>query len=239
MRKAQSPDMRIVNLGEAIRPSAAVVTIDVVRAFSCTALAFERGAEEITCVRSLDEARVLGALHPQKLLMGEERGLKPEGFDIGNSPHEVQMLDLAGKSLIQRTSNGTRGLIEAIHAPLLFAAGAVNATATAKILEESGTREVDFLVTDPATSEDRACARFMIDTLLGNKPDPAELTKTVLGSFAEHRALWHRVRTTEEIADFENDVTTCAQVDRCIFAVAGRVIDLAEGGIQCVTLTKS
>lgn len=87
------------------------VVIDVFRAFTTQAYFFDRGAERIIPVLTLDEAHTLKAEHPDYVLAGERGGLKPEGFDLGNSPTEALEIDLSGKTVIHTTSNGTRGLI--------------------------------------------------------------------------------------------------------------------------------
>ncbi len=66
-----------------------VVIIDVLRAFSTAAYAFGAGAESITLVADADEALSLKTQRPDALIMGEVHGVKPEGFDFGNSPTEI------------------------------------------------------------------------------------------------------------------------------------------------------
>jgi 2-phosphosulfolactate phosphatase len=45
--------------------------------------------------------------------IGEDHGLRPDGFDLPNSPVEVAAADLRGRSVVQRTSAGTRGVVAA------------------------------------------------------------------------------------------------------------------------------
>jgi hypothetical protein len=47
--------------------------------------------------------------------MGEVSGRAPPGFDFGNSPFEVSKVDFQGKTIIQRTSAGTQGIVVAAH----------------------------------------------------------------------------------------------------------------------------
>ena len=42
---------------------------------------------------------------------GEVGGLRPEGFDFGNSPTYINDADLSGLTMIHRTSAGTQGVV--------------------------------------------------------------------------------------------------------------------------------
>ena len=54
--------------------------------------------------------------HRGTIALGEHGGLRPDGFDYPNSPAIVSRLDLAGRTLVQRTSAGTRGVVAAADA---------------------------------------------------------------------------------------------------------------------------
>jgi 2-phosphosulfolactate phosphatase len=67
--------------------------------------------------------------------MREVRGQAPPGFDFGNSPFEISDIDFGGKTIIQRTSAGTQGIVEAaIEAERLYAASLVTAEPTVRTL---------------------------------------------------------------------------------------------------------
>ncbi|MBI2706669.1 MAG: 2-phosphosulfolactate phosphatase [Actinobacteria bacterium] len=109
----------------------AVVAVDVIRAFSSAAYAFNSGAAAIHLVADVEEALAFKAAHPGVLAMGENHGRCIDGFDFSNSPVEVAKADLAGCTLVQRTSAGTRGVVAARSATRLWCASLVNASATA------------------------------------------------------------------------------------------------------------
>src|SRR5688572_24084000 len=88
-----------------------VVVIDVIRAFTTAAYAFGAGAEAIYLVATVEEALAFTHAHPHVLAMGEERGRRIEGFTFSNSPVEVSRADLRGRTLVQRTSAGTQGVV--------------------------------------------------------------------------------------------------------------------------------
>src|SRR5689334_19053048 len=99
-----------------------VVVIDVLRAFTTAAYAFGAGAHEIWLVAGVDEALGLADRLPGSLVMGEDGGRRPEGFDLSNSPVGAWRADLAGRTLVQRTSAGTQGVVAARAAERLFVA---------------------------------------------------------------------------------------------------------------------
>ena len=99
-----------------------VVVVDVIRAFTTAAYAFGSGAAEIYLVGDVDEALAFKAAHPGTIALGENRGQRPEGFDYPNSPAMVSRVDLTGRTLVQRTSAGTRGVVAATGADRLWAA---------------------------------------------------------------------------------------------------------------------
>ena len=67
--------------------------------------------------------------------MGEVHGRAPDSFEFGNSPFEISGIDFSGKTIIQRTSAGTQGIVEAAtKAERLYAASLVTAEATVRAL---------------------------------------------------------------------------------------------------------
>jgi len=125
----------------------AVVVVDVIRAFTTAAYAFASGAAEIYLVGTVDEALEFKAANLGSLAMGEERGLRPDGFDLPNSPAMVRDADLDGRTLVQRTSAGTQGVVRAADATRLWAASLVVASATARAVVTAGLGEPAYVIT--------------------------------------------------------------------------------------------
>ena len=90
----------------------ACVVIDVLRAGSTIVTALGYGAARIVLAATPDEARAHAAkLAPGSFLLGGERGgLKIDGFDLGNSPHEYATERVEGKTIVFTTTNGTEAL---------------------------------------------------------------------------------------------------------------------------------
>lgn len=157
-----------------------VVVIDVIRAFTTAAYAFGSGAEAIYLVASVDEALEFKAHDGVVLAMGEDRGRRPAGFDFSNSPVAVSQADLGGRTMVQRTSAGTQGVVAAVDADRLWAASLVCASATAAALNRAGIGDPSYVITgcvanrpDVSGSDDRLAAELIERVRLGRDPDAA------------------------------------------------------------------
>ena len=89
---------RVVTSNEIGRACGGAVVIDVMRAFTVTAWAFHLGAERIVLLRELDEALALKARTPGSLAFQD--GAPLPGFDLANSPVQIERLDLRGRSRV-------------------------------------------------------------------------------------------------------------------------------------------
>jgi 2-phosphosulfolactate phosphatase len=88
-----------------------VVVIDVLRATTTICHALAAGGVVIPCLE-VDEARGVAGDYPpgQAVLGGERKGLRIEGFDLGNSPSEYTPATVGGRTVVFTTTNGTRAL---------------------------------------------------------------------------------------------------------------------------------
>jgi 2-phosphosulfolactate phosphatase len=100
--------------------------IDVIRATSTIVALFGSGVKSIIVAGTLDEAYSLKKAFPDRLLCGEKGGLKPDGFDHGNSPLEFSTLELSGGQAILKTTNGTVAFMKATGSPAVFSLAALN-----------------------------------------------------------------------------------------------------------------
>jgi 2-phosphosulfolactate phosphatase len=118
---------------DVIEPEGSVcIVIDALRATSTITTVLACGARDVLVAGTVDEARRLHEEIPDALLCGEVGGLPPQGFDHGNSPVELEGLDLRGRRLILATSNGTRALSGLRPARAVFAGSLLNLTACAR-----------------------------------------------------------------------------------------------------------
>lgn len=164
----------------------AAVVIDVIRAFTTAAYAFGAGADALIPVGTVAQALALRERFPEALLIGEERGLMPEGFDFGNSPAALAGSDLRGRLLVQRTGMGTQGLVRSAQARPLLAASFVCAGATARHLRRAAPEQITLVRSGvaPEGEEDDACGDYLAALLRGEAPDPAALLQRARRSYA-------------------------------------------------------
>jgi 2-phosphosulfolactate phosphatase len=123
-----------------------VVVFDVFRFTTTLTTAMAAGAAAIWPFGNLEAARTAwAAFSGPKLLCGELGALRPEGFDLGNSPGEFTPDRVAGKTLFFSTTNGTVAVLAAESAAAgappghLFAGALVNASAVANAVLAAGT----------------------------------------------------------------------------------------------------
>lgn len=113
---------------------ATVVIIDVVRATTSIVEALAQGVRTVFPTSSAEEAVKLAASlgREDTLLCGERKGLKIEGFDLGNSPAEYIGAELDGKRLVMTTTNGTPALRAADEAARVLVCAFTNLSAVAR-----------------------------------------------------------------------------------------------------------
>ncbi len=147
----------------------AVVVFDVLRATTTMAAALVAGVCEIRIFESLEAARSAAERHGGGwVLCGEEKCLKPAGFDIGNRPGEFNATH-SGKTVFMCTTNGTRAIVAAAGSAMVVIGALVNARATARAVAASG---LDVMLlcagTDGAVAlEDVIGAGAVAEALLG------------------------------------------------------------------------
>lgn len=189
------------------------VIIDVFRAFTTGAVALANGAEKIVMVGDLDQARDLRAQGVGALCLGERGGDRPEGFDYGNSPAEIEAVDFSGQTLIQTTSNGTRGILAAAGAARVYAGAFASARATVAAILADPVLPVSLVAMGDAgglrRDEDELCALFLRALLSGLEPDDQAVAQAV-------RTMAEQVDTRRLTRE---DVEACLVIDRVDFAI--------------------
>jgi len=175
----------VVDVGDAGRTEApAAVVVDVLRAFTTTPWLYARGAVDVWLAsddgHALSLKRQLSIDGPGVVAI-RDGALKP-GFDFGNSPGQVSRRDLREHQIVQRTANGTRGVLALPHVQHVFAASFVNASATVAALRALGVDRVLFVPT--GGDEDRACVEWLQALLTSASVCPAALLDRVRRSEA-------------------------------------------------------
>jgi len=221
---------------------ATVVVIDVVRATTTIVEALANGARAIFPTRSTEDAVKLAASlgREDTLLCGERRGVKVEGFDLGNSPGEFTEEVVDGKKLVMSTTNGTVALTAAPEAKRVIACALTNLGAVAEAL-----RGDDHVVVVCAgrqrgfSIDDAVCAGHLLIRLQGAEDAEAlELNDGAAAAVVLGRAITPDVaflsgslagRALESIG-LEADLEVCAAIDRHRVVPEMRDQSLVAGG---------
>ena len=215
-----------VSIRECGAVSGAAVVIDVLRAYTTAAFAFDLGVERILLSDDIDEALRLKASNPGSLALKDAEPVR--GFDLSNSPVELQNVgDLVGRVLVQKTTAGTVGAVAAKAADPLYCAGFANAAATAAALREARVERVFYVVTGEAGAgdEDRSCAEYI--AALVDDPS-ADVAPFLARAAASNAARILRTRVEHGIWGVHaQDVETCLVANRFAFVMRAR----DEGGL--------
>jgi 2-phosphosulfolactate phosphatase len=152
------------------------VVIDVFRAFSTACYAFDSGIKRLIDVATPEDAFALrDKLGADTIIAGEQNEMKPEGFDLGNSPTEMLTGRLEGKTMIHCTTAGTNGIVNASGATWVFGAGLVNAGAVASFISMLKPEKVTLVAMGyravESAAEDLLCASYIRDLLMGHERD--------------------------------------------------------------------
>jgi 2-phosphosulfolactate phosphatase len=124
------------------------IVLDVLRASSTMLALFEAGASALYLSATPEEAAETAASdRAAHCLCGERDGLRPEGFDFGNSPSELSEASLDGRRVVYVTSNGTNALRAVAGAPLVLVGTPRNEVAVVRqALREARERSLDLLI---------------------------------------------------------------------------------------------
>jgi len=201
------------------------VVIDVIRATSCVVEALANGARGIFPTALPEEAVKLASSlgREDTLLCGERKGLKIEGFDLGNSPSEYTREVVEGKQLVLSTTNGSRAFLAAEHAERVLAASLLNLSAVAKALE--GVERLAVICAgreDRFSMDDALCAGLLLQKLLDGVQGEVELNDAgrVVQDMAEKykpdEAFLRSARSGKalESIGMDGDLAFCASLDR-------------------------
>jgi 2-phosphosulfolactate phosphatase len=197
-----------------------VIVLDILRATTSIVTAMANGVKKIVPVRTIEEA--LTFQDSNVLIAGEDNGLKPESFDLGNSPYEYQREQIAGKTIVFRTRNGTQAIVLSHPADHLLIGAFVNSEACAK---KAASFQKDIVIFCSGTRgefslEDSAAAGYLASLLAnqyGVQLDDASLLLChsfpliQQNNFAllKQSKSSHRLRTIDKQTDIED----CLQIN--------------------------
>jgi 2-phosphosulfolactate phosphatase len=220
--------IEILQLVEGARKaSGLVVIIDVFRAFSTACYVMANGANKIIPVGEVEEALHLKTENPSWILMGERNEQMPAGFHYGNSPTYIKDVDFTGKTIVQTTSAGTRGIVNATNASEILSGSFVNAQAIANYIVNIKPKQVSLVcmgyATEYPTEEDTFCAQYIKNLILGEKSELEGMVKQIRQTSAK-RLFDPKNQQHSPSSDFD----LCMSVNRFDF-----VLRLNKGSLPC------
>ncbi|MBI4813634.1 MAG: 2-phosphosulfolactate phosphatase [Methanobacterium sp.] len=203
------------------------IMVDVLRASTTITVALEK-IPNIIPTLEIEEALAIAPEH-QAFLAGERGGATIEGFDVGNSPLEIQ--NLSGETLIITTSNGTR-ILEGISGRALIGSF-INAQAVAKKAREISTSHIEVVmagVRGKFAIEDFLGAGEIISHLQDQELD--EMAQSACMAIQNPQLVDQAVKNSRSARNlrklgFEEDVDFCLQRDKSF-----RVPEFKDGLIR-------
>jgi 2-phosphosulfolactate phosphatase len=225
-------DIEILQLIDGARKArGCAVIIDVLRAFSVSCYVYANGAKTIIPVGDIKAAYSLKQENPDHILIGEVSGEKPEGFDYGNSPTEIEGIDFSGKSVIQSTSSGTPGIAGATQADEILAGCFLNVQAIIDHISNKKPEHVSLVCMGwagvrPAV-EDTLCAEYIRNALQG-RPNSFDGIVSKLKNSESMQSYLDPAKTWKPLTDFD----LCMQLDKFDFVLKAEKDD--RGVLQLV-----
>ena len=201
------------------------IIIDVLRCCSTVVTALANGATGIIPAKTVMEARSLKKKHPKLILAGERKGLKPKGFDLGNSPIQFTPHAVGGKQLVLTTTSGTRAISFCKDAKWLLIGAILNAGAVAKAalrIAEKEERGIALVLSGTNWSfslEDFVCAGLILDNLSLNGVAYSDSARASLLTLRQSRERLCEIIGSTQHAKYlrgiglQKDVEFCCQMD--------------------------
>ena len=220
-----------------------VVGIDVLRASSTIVAALAAGAQAIYPVVSTEDAiKLVTSLgRDEALLAGERKGLKVEGFDLGNSPREFTPETVGGKRIVMSTTNGTRALVAAEAGERVLVGSFLNLSAVARAVAGAERLTVVCAGRDGRFAiDDALCAGMLLARLTEQGGGPPELDDggraalALAGAFAADTGFLTGTAAGRALVDvgLGEDIAWCARVDAhaLVPRLADRMIRRGDDG---------
>lgn len=127
-------ELRAKDTVNAVKRGDVIAIVDVLRCSSTIIAALANGASEVIPTPTVRKAKQMKQRYPDYVLAGERRGLKPKGFEFGNSPSEFTREKICGRGIILTTTDSTKAFEFAKSARHVLVGGFLNAEAVGKKL---------------------------------------------------------------------------------------------------------
>jgi len=213
------------DIAKAVQRGDVIIVIDVLRCSSTIVTALANAADAVIPTKTVKEARILHKKHPEFILAGERRGIKPKGFDLGNSPLEFSPQKVKGRQIILTTTSGTKAIILSKNAKYVFTGAFLNAEATAKAAlnlaqqEKIGISLISAGTNGRFSLEDFICVGAIVESFPADNLEHSDAILAALLAFQQTRKSLDRVIQSGHHArylisqGFEEDVKFCSQLN--------------------------
>ena len=203
------------------------VVIDVIRATSTICQALDAGYERVWCAADVDDARALGG--DGVTLGGERHGVRIDGFDLGNSPHEY--LEPRSKTLAMSTTNGTRAIVTAAaRCDRVLIASLLNLDAVTEAAAGHGEDVAVFCagVKGAFALDDAYVAGRVAEGVGGERSDAAEAAVRLARSYGTAEEAFRASRSGRNLIahgpELEADIPWCAR--ESVLAIVPRLVGM-------------
>ena len=202
-----------------------LVVIDVLRCCSTIVTALANGVKEVFPAKTIREGQALHKKYPGFLLVGERKGIKPKGFDLGNSPLEFSSNSVRNKHVILTTSNGTKAICLSGDARWVLIGAFLNAEAVAKTafgIAEKERAGISFVLSGMHgrfSLEDFICAGAIVENLPADRIECSDAVSAALLAFRwSHKQLAVIIQSGSHArylkgVEHEEDVKFCCQLN--------------------------
>jgi len=191
------------------------VMLDIFRGSNTIIAALDQGAEYIIPVSKVEEAYRLKKDNPGYFLFGEVNGLKPKGFDYGNSPVELSKSNVNGKVGVFRSSACSQGIVNLQKSEELWIGSYANATKIVERINEKKPKLVSLVAIGldayEKALEDELCAQYIKESVEGLKPDFEIMKKEILQSDGANRL--RSLKQDRNTGTTFNDLDFCLRLD--------------------------
>lgn len=199
-----------------------VAVIDVFRATSVIIEALKNGARGVVPVVTIEQAvEMKSKFSSKEIMLGGERNTRLiEGFDKDNSPLAYKREDVAGKTIIFTTTNGTRAINNSRHASSIYIAAFINMKAVCDKMASLG-HDIVLVCSgreDNYTAEDGLCAgamtQYLVDSYEYSTTDIAQVMQQMYCAASGN--LTRALSTTQHYQDisargYTDDINFCLQ----------------------------
>jgi 2-phosphosulfolactate phosphatase len=194
-----------------------VVVVDAFRAFATACVVLAQSPADYFVVADSATASWLASRHSNAILLGKPEIGATLAYDLPNSPSRAAMVDLGGRTIIHRTSAGTRGVLLATRSSCVLAAAFGNVRATARYIHHLRPCSVTIVATGhegrtPAI-EDRLCSRCIAAAIRGEAFDLSPYNREL----REESGRYLVGGPSDEYP--AADLAMCLDVDRYDFAI--------------------